>query len=596
MTGMPEDSQGNEALAEVFHQIAQMLEVTGADRFRVIAHDRAARLIESHPDDLAAIAREKGAKPLTAIDGIGPKIADKIIEFARTGRIGEHAELLAAVPPGLLTLFSIPGLGPKTIRAMWQEKNVTSLDDLKRILDDGSIMDLPRMGEKTVANIREAITFSERSAERIPLGIALPIAESIVARMTPVKGVTRAAYAGSLRRGRETIGDLDILVETADAAAARDAFTSMPQVTKVLAAGDAKCSVRLEVDQRHLQADLRIVPIGSWGAALMYFTGSKEHNVRLRERALRLGLTLNEYGLYHEDPKDKTPPHQRGAKPVAGLDERSIFKALEVPEVAPELREERDIDEPPPEDLLELSDIRAELHAHTTASDGRMSIDELAERAKARGFHTIAVTDHSQSSALAGGLKPDALRRHIEAVHEARSRVKGITILAGSEVDIRADGALDYDDDLLAALDIVVASPHASLKQDAKAATERLLRAVRHPLVHILGHPTGRIINRREGFHPDVAKVAAAAAEHRTALEINANWLRLDLRDAHVRAALAAGKGATLIAIDCDVHRPEDFDNLRFGVLTARRASLTTDRCVNTWAASRLHAWLKSKR
>lgn len=592
---MSEESSGNESLAAIFHRIAQMLEVTGADRFRVIAHDRASRLIESHPTDLAALARKEGKKPLTEIDGIGPKIADKIIEFANTGRIAEHDELVASVPPTLLDLFNVPGLGPKTIRALWQELNVTSIADLKRIIDDGSILTLPRMGAKTVENIKEAITFSEQSAERIPLGIAMPIAEGIVRRMSKIAGVTRADFAGSLRRGRETIGDLDILVATNNPAAVRDAFTTMPEVTKTLTAGDAKCSVRLNVRGKIMQADLRIVPDASWGAALMYFTGSKEHNIRLRERALKKGWTLNEYGLYPDDD-EKTPPQHRGVKSLAGADEEGIFKKLAVPAVPAELREERDIDEPPPEDLLQLSDIKAELHAHTTASDGRMSIEQLAEAAKARGFHTIAVTDHSQSSALAGGLKPDALRNHIDAVRAANERVKGITILAGSEVDIRADGSLDYEDELLAQLDIVVASPHASLRQDPKTATDRLIRAVTHPLVHILGHPTGRIVNKREGFHPDIAEVAAAAAQHRTALEINANWMRLDLRDTHIKTALAAGKGRTLIAIDCDVHHPEDFDNLRYGVMTARRAALPTVSCVNAWTATQLHKWLKSKR
>lgn len=589
---MSEEGPGNDALAEVLHGIAQMLEVTGADKFRVIAHDRAARLIESHPQDLVLLARRDGKKPLLDIDGIGPKIADKIVEYATTGRVAEYEELLASVPKGLLDLFNVPGLGPKTIRALWQEKNVSSLADLKRVIDDGSIMQVPRMGEKTVRNIKEAIAFAAKSADRIPLGVAMPIAEGIVARLAKVKGVARAAFAGSLRRGRETVGDLDILVETRDAPAARDAFTSMPEVTKVLAAGDAKCSARIEVRDRVMQTDLRIVPEGSWGAALLYFTGSKEHNVRLRERAQKNKLTLNEYGLYPEDGED-TPPQHRGVKPLAGEDEEGIFHRLGLPFVPPELREDRDIDQPPPQGLLELADIKAELHAHTQASDGRLSIDELARAAKARGFHTIAVTDHSQSSALAGGLKPDALRRHIDAVRDADARIKGITILAGSEVDIHADGSLDYDDDLLAQLDIVVASPHASLKQDAKTATARLLRAVAHPLVHILGHPTGRIINKREGFHPDIAEIAAAAAEHATALEINSNWMRLDLRDIHVKAAAAAG---ALIAIDCDVHNPDDFDNIRFGVTTARRAALPATQCINTWTEKKLHEWLKNKR
>lgn len=328
---------------------------------------------------------------------------------------------------------------------------------------------------------------------------------------------------------------------------------------------------------------------------MLYFTGSKEHNVRLRERALKQKLTLNEYGLYPDDD-DKTPPHQRGVNPVAGRTEEGIFKALGVPFAPPELREDRDIDAPPPDGMLELADIKAELHAHTTASDGKLSIDELADAALARGFHTIAVTDHSQSSTIANGLKPDRLRKHIDMVRNAAAKRKDITILAGSEVDILADGSLDYDDDLLALLDIVVASPHAALKQEPEVATARLVRAASHPLVHIIGHPTGRIVGKREGFHPDIRALALAAAKNQVALEVNANWMRLDLRDAHIRAALAAGGKDALIAIDCDVHRPEDFNNLCYGVQTARRGGLTTAHCVNTWSAKKLHGWVKSKR
>lgn len=592
---MPEAAEGNEALASIFHRIAQMLEVTGADKFRVIAHDRAARIIEGSHEDLARVALEKGKPALTAIEGVGPKIADKIIEFAREGRVSEHDELLAAVPPGVLELMQIPGLGPKTVRAMWQEMKIESVDALKRAIDDGSIMNLPRMGAKTVQNIKDAIVFAEQASERLPLGLAMPIAEMIVARMSRVKGVSQAAFAGSMRRGRETIGDLDILVATSDPAAARDAFVAMPEVRKVLIAGEAKSSVRIEVEGKHVQADLRLVPEASWGAGMLYFTGSKEHNIRLRERALKKKLTLNEYGLFPDD-HDKTPPQHRGVRPVASRTEDEIFSALGLPAVPPELREDRDIDKPPPSDLVELEHIRAELHAHTTASDGRMSIVELAQAAKARGFHTIAVTDHSQSSAIAGGLKPEALRRHIAAVRDARAQLKGISILAGSEVDILADGRLDYEDELLAELDIVVASPHASLKQDTKVATARLLKAITHPLVHIIGHPTGRLVGKREGFFPEIKELAAAAAEHCTALELNANWMRLDLRDTHLRAVLEAGDQRAMIAINCDVHREEDFDNLRYGVMTARRGGLNAARCVNAWTAKKLADWIKSKR
>ncbi len=602
---MPKLPRDNRSLSQIFEQIAQMLELLGEDRFRVIANDRAARLIGDASEDMVAIAAGTGGrKKLMAIDGIGAKIADKIIEFAETGAVQEHQELLGRVPAGLLQVLEIPGLGPKTVRAMWQSKQVESLADLKRIIDDGSILEVPRMGAKTVQNIKEAMAFSEKAADRTPLGQAAPVAELIAERLRKLKkaGVHEVVAAGSLRRGKETVGDLDFLASASHPEELAKAFTSMPEVQKVLASGATKCSVRLDFNGVHLQADLRLVPQESFGAALLYFTGSKEHNVRLRERALKQSLTLNEYGLFPEDD-DPAPPQQRGVKAVAGKTEESVYKALKLPWIPPEAREDRELEaiasEEGAHDLITFEDIKAELHAHTTASDGRLSIADLARCAKDRGFHTIAVTDHSQSSAIAGGLDPDRLRRHIDALREVNEATQGITILAGSEVDILADGALDYDDDLLAELDIVVASPHASLRQDPKTATARLLKAVRHPLVHILGHPTGRLINRREGFFPDIPAIAAAAAENGVALEINANWMRLDLRDTHVRAARSApggdGKGA-LIAINCDVHAEEDFDNLRYGVLTARRGGLAAEGCVNSWSARKLHAWLKSKR
>jgi DNA polymerase (family 10) len=339
--------------------------------------------------------------------------------------------------------------------------------------------------------------------------------------------------------------------------------------------------------------DLRIVDEAVFGAALLYFTGSKRHNVVLRERAARAGLRLNEYGLFPDDGEE-APPQTRGVPPVAADTEQAIYAALDLPWIPPELREDRGEfefgDDLPA--LVELGDIRSELHAHTRASDGRLTIEQLAAAAAARGFHTVAVTDHSQSSIQANGLSPERLRAHVRAVREADARIDGIRILAGTEVDILADGHLDYDDELLAELDIVVASPHTSLRQDPEEATARLVRAVSHPHVHILGHPTGRMLGRREGLHPDMRAVVAAAAEHDTALEINANELRLDLRDVHVQAAVEAG---ALVSINCDTHRAENLDQFRYGVLTARRGRLTAARCLNTWPRADLLAWLARK-
>ncbi len=600
----------NQPLSEALAEIAKLLELLGENKFKVIAHDKAARIIESYATDLGSLVGDGGKdahKALTAIDGIGPKIADKIIEFARQGKIGELDELRAQVPKGLLPLMQVPGLGPKTLATLWKDGGVTDLASLKKIIDNGKILTLPRMGEKSVAKLKESLALAQQGNVRLPLGLAMPIAEELVATLKKTRGVKQIAFAGSLRRGKESIGDIDILVTTTDTKAIGEAFRTLPGVVQVISAGETRSSIRYAIGRDagrwgrlddetaapSIQVDLKIIPADSWGAAMYYFTGSKDHNVAVRARALDKGLTLNDYGLYHDD-KSPEPPHKRGLKPIASKSEEDIFKALRMPYIPPEIRENRgELKLTKTPHLIEITDIRAELHAHTTASDGHMSIEELARNAKSCGFHTIAVTDHSKSSAIANGLSPERLREHIQAVRAAGAKVKGITILPGSEVDILADGRLDYDDDLLAELDVVVASPHASLSQDPATATKRLLRAISNPHVRILGHPTGRLINRRAGLSPDMAEIIAAAKEHNVALEINSHWMRLDLRDIHVQMAVEA---SCLIAIDCDVHAAEDYDCLRYGILTARRGWLTPDLCINTWPASRLHAWLRAKR
>jgi DNA polymerase (family 10) len=607
----------NAAIADCLRRIARLLEVTGADKFRVLSHEKAARSIEGLTIDLAALAGDR--RKLLEIDGIGPKIADKIAEFCTTGRMKELDDLAAQVPAGVVELMSISGLGPKSAAVFWKEGGITSLAQLKAAIADGSLAKLPRMGAKSVEKLKDAITLAEQSSVRLPLGLALPVAERVVAFVKTIPGVLDACYAGSLRRGRETIGDIDVLAsaKAPDHAPIFAAFRAMPGVVAVLASGETRCSVHVAIGPavaaapipdtdaldpatlpppgKSIQVDLRILEPTSWGAALMYFTGSKEHNVLLRERALKMGYTLNDYGLFPVDRnaegEREAAPHKRGVKSVAGATEQDVFAALKLPWIPPEIREAADeLDLPATPRLLELADIKAELHAHTVASDGVMTIEELAARAKERGFHTLAITDHSKSSFQARGLTVERLLAHVEAVRKAAEKIKGIQLLAGSEVDILTDGALDYDDKTLALLDIVVASPHAALTQDPAKATARLLAAVRHPRVNILGHPTGRLINRRPGLSPDMNAIIAAAVEHNVALEINAHWHRLDLRDTHVRAAVKAG---ALIAVDCDVHEPDDFDNLRFGVLTARRGWVTPDRCINTWDAKKLRDWLR---
>jgi DNA polymerase (family 10) len=536
----------NAELSRIFEEMAVVLELTGANPFRINAHTRVARVLGDLTVDVSEIA---DLEKLTAIDGIGQSTAGKIIEYLQTGRVREHDELLEQIPKGLLEVLDVPGLGPKTVKILWEKAGVTDLHALQMKLDSGELQKLPRIGAKTVQNIKDAMAFAAAAAGRTRLGEALPIAEAVVAHLATVEGTKRVEYAGSLRRGAETVGNIDIVATTTSPRTLREAFSAM----------------RVESG---IRVDLRVVETESFGTALIHFTGSDAHIAALRQR-----------GLAPDRP---------------GADEAEIYAALGLPWIPPQLREDRGelaLETAPR--LIAVGDVKAELHAHTVASDGWMTIDELAQCAKDRGFHTVAVTDHSRSSAQANGLSPDRLRRHIDAVREADERIDGVRILAGSEVDVLADGRLDYDDELLARLDLVVASPHSALRQEPEAATRRLVEAIRHPLVHVLGHPTGRLINRREGMHPDIDALVEAAVEHDTALEINANPYRLDLRDVHVRTAVDAG---ALISINTDAHGPEHFDFLRYGVLTARRGWLAPEACINTWAAPRLHEWVKSKR
>jgi len=580
----------NKNFAAAFSHIADLLEITGANAFKVNAYRKAARSCEGESQDLGKLARES-PQTLRDIEGIGQSTAAKIVELETSGSIGELESLRTQIPPGLPELLTLTGVGPKSVRLLWESANITSIADLQAAIDSGALATVARMGAKTISNLKEAVASHIAAGNRpmrYRLGQAIPIAEEFLARLASVHGTIRTACAGSARRGRETVGDLDLLVSSTDPAAAKAAFLNSPGIDRVLAHGDTKCAVQLSIG---LQVDVRIVSDDAFGAALLYFTGSKDHNVALRERAIERGMRLNEYGLF------RVPSgYAEGADLplIAAQSEEAIYRALELPYWPPELREMNSGDlATAPQPLIEAHDIKAELHAHTTESDGEMSIMELAELAKSRGFHTIAVTDHSRASAQANGLTVERLLRHIDAIREAEAKLGGIRILAGSEVDIMADGRLDYDDDILEQLDIVVASPHTALKQEPAAATARLLCAIRHPLVHIVGHPTGRIILGRDGLAPDMELLCSEAKKCATALEINCHWSRLDLRDLHVRTAVHAG---CMIAIDCDIHSPPDANNLRYGIATARRGGLGAEQCVNAWSAATLHTWLQSKR
>lgn len=575
----------NRQIAGLFQQMADVMQILGETGFKVNAFARAARSIDDLAEELATIGPD--AKKLATLDGIGKGMADRIAEMLTTGDLKEYHQLMSQVPEGLPALLEIPGLGPKTIALMWHEAGVDSIDTLKAKLDGDELTRIKGMGAKKIENIRKNLTFTEQAGGRVRIGQAMPLARWLVDRLRKVEGVIECDYAGSLRRGKETIGDVDILVAAneKDAAAISKAFVGFEPFNEVLVQGATKTSVRTSADVtggQPMQVDLRIVGPDSYGAALMYFTGSKEHNVSLRERAIKQGMKLSEWGLF------------KGDDVVASKSEAEVYKALGLPLIAPELREDRgeiklaEKDELP--ELISLGDIKAELHSHTTASDGKWTIREIARAAIDRGFHTLAITDHSKSQAQANGLSDERLEQHIRDIREVAAELKGqLTLLAGSEVDILADGKLDYPNSLLKELDIVVASPHSALSQDGDKATKRLLKGMENRYVTILGHPTGRLINRREGLSPDIKQIIKAAVELNVALEINANSWRLDLRDTHARAALEAG---AKLAINTDAHSATDLEQLRYGILTARRAGATAKDVINCMNADDLAKWL----
>lgn len=577
----------NGAIVRLFEEFAVLLELTGANSFRVLAHTKVARAAEASTIDLTDIARRDPAA-LSAIDGIGASSAAKIVEFVTTGGVQDLEALRSQVPSGLPALLALPGVGPKSVRLLWQERGIVDLASLEQALTDGRLDGLAGFGAKKIQNLREGLAFLKTAVGRVRIDHALAAAQMAIGHLQGAGVIGRIEYAGSLRRGKETIGDVDLVATAPDAATAMRSFTTMPGVSKVLVEGPTKSSVRLADG---LQVDLRIVPEAAFGAALLYFTGSKEHNVLLRGRAQHRGMRLNEYGLFQDDGADA--PQDRSA-PIVSTTEEEIYRALDLAWAEPELREmlplEQACGHPA---LVRLEDIKSELHAHTRESDGAMTLDELIRAAKDRGFHTIAVTDHSKSSVQANGLSVDRLLRQIDLIRDAEARIGGIRVLAGSEVDILVDGSLDYPDDVLEQLDLVVASPHASLKQPADVATARLVKAASHPLVHIVGHPTGRIVNGRPGLDLDMHAVIDAARRSGVALEINAHPARLDLRDLHARMAREAG---VPLAIDCDIHAKDGFDVLRFGVQVARRAGAGPADIINAWPAERLHAWLRARR
>src|SRR4051812_14675718 len=589
----------NHELSQLFSSMAAMMEIKGESVFKAIAFGKVSRLLNDMTFDVRK-CYEDGT--LCDLEGVGDASRRVIEEYIKTGRSTDFEELAESVPAGLIPLLGIPSLGPKTIGMLWRERGVTSMADLVKVVESGALKGLKGIGEKKIEAIKAGIAMKSQAAGRKGIIEALPIAESLVERLRALRPVKQAEIAGSLRRRRETIGDVDLVCSLKDDARGTEvaeAFCKFPEVQKVLGSGNAKASV---ITAGGLQVDLRIIPADRFGAALMYFTGSKEHNVKIRGRAQDQGYTLNDWGLFKLDEWEKSPKRTPGevppVKPIAGATEAEIYKKLGLAYIEPELREDRGeiaaAENGKLPKLIELSDIRGDLHSHTTASDGVATIEQMAEAAIAKGYQFLAITDHSKSQAIANGLSVERLLKHAAAVRKASDKLKGeIKLLAGSEVDILSDGQLDYEDAVLAELDYVVASPHFALTQDADKATARMLRAIENRYVNVIGHPTGRLIDRRAGLPIRFEPVFKLAAETGPALEITPSSPRLDLNETNARSAIESG---VMLSINTDAHSPDELDLIPYGINVARRAWATKKNVINCMSWEELEKFIARKR
>ncbi len=570
----------NQQIAKIFGEMAELLEMQGENVFRIRAYRRAAQNLDGLAKDVASLTQEE----LSAIPGIGKDLAGKVREYLETGRIAKHEELKRMIPQGVLELLKVPGLGPKKAKLFYDKLGITSTDDLEKAILQGRLAGLPGIKKKTEENILSGIAVLRKGSGRTPLGRALPLAEDIVRRLKDAAPVGQIEIAGSIRRRRETIGDIDILVTSGKPAAVMDVFTRLSHVARILAQGETKSSI---VTDDGVQVDLRVVDDDSFGAALQYFTGSKEHNIRLREMAVKAGLKINEYGVFKGSADRK----------IGGRAEEDIYEALDLPWVPPELREDRgEIDAAKARklpDLVKLDDIKGDLHVHTKWSDGSHDLDTIIDAARKRGYAYIAVTDHTKGLGVAHGLDEERLAREIRLIDAANGKLTGFRVLKGTEIDIRSDGRLDLADSALAGLDIVVASIHSGFRQPREQLTKRLLAAVRHPLVSVIAHPTGRVIGERDAYDVDLEAVLREAARYGTAMEVNAYPLRLDLNDSHVR--MAAELGVPLV-ISTDTHVTTQFDFMSYGVSVARRGWAEKKDVLNALVCGQLLRRLQTMR
>ncbi|MCA9053757.1 MAG: DNA polymerase/3'-5' exonuclease PolX [Planctomycetaceae bacterium] len=570
----------NTDVARYFDEYADLLEIQGANPFRVRAYRNASRTVEGLSESVATLARQ-GATALTELEGIGDDLAEKIVTIVETGQLPQLEELRNKVPHDVRELLRIPGIGPKKVATLWKELGLKTLDQFQSAGERGEIAKLKGFGAKTEKLILEGLQQLSQTERRFYLADAKAAADELAADLLDSQTVTQAEPAGSCRRRKETCGDLDLLATAADSAAAMNRLAAHPSVEKVLARGDTKQRVRLRMG---IEADLRVVPESSYGAAMQYFTGSKEHNIVLRRRAQERGLKLNEYGLF------------RGDELIAGATEEAVYAALDLPWIPPELRENRGEFELAEHgtlpELLELSDIRGDLHMHTTASDGTATIREMIDAAKARGLKYIAITDHSKRVSMANGLDAKRLRAHWKEIDRIRQQVSGIEVLYGVECDILEDATMDLADDVLAEADWVLASLHYGLRQPRTQIMDRLMCAAHNPHVDIIAHPSGRMIGKRPGADIDYTQLFQACADTGTLLEINAHPSRLDLDDVH--AGAAAHEYGIPIVINSDAHSTGGLDVMEYGVYQARRAGLERKHVANSRTAAQFRKLIKS--
>jgi DNA polymerase (family 10) len=564
----------NKAIAGILYETADLLEIDGADSFRIRSYRNAAEAIEAFPQQIADLISEP--KKVLEIQGIGKGMLANLQEMFREGKLSLHADMLKKYKPSMLELLKIQGLGPKTIALIWSAYQICDPEGVAKLAREGKIRELPRMGEKQEQKLLKAIEDYQRIAGRFLLDAAEIQAQKITEHLRGFDGIEKVTPAGSLRRGRETVGDLDILVtgkaccDENSRQALIDHVIKLPGLMEIIARGDNKVSFRM---RGGMQVDVRLLPPESFGAAMQYFTGSKGHNVALRQRALKMGYTLSEYSLATLE----------GNKPVASKTEEEIYAKLKLDYIPPELRENGgEIDAAAAHTmpaLITQADLRGDVHMHTVETDGRNTIEEMAEAAKERGYKYMAITDHSKNLAFANGLDDMRAVEHIKRIREANKKLDGIKIFAGIEVDILADGTLDLSDSVLAQMDLVIASVHSHFGQTSGEMTGRLLKAIANPNTSILGHPTGRLLLRRDAYQFDMDAILKAAAEQKVAMELNSYPDRLDLCDRHLRLAKQLG---VKIVINTDSHHTSHLEKIRYGILQARRAWLTKADVLNT--------------